>query len=214
MCDGDMQAPESSRGELLECPNCGSYAEVPKKYAEAPKKEDISKVYAAKPQEQKLSSGLTSHIPAATSAVSDIPASQFSAVTSVRAGSRPLGVTIAVILADIWALLALIGCIIIISAVVTVPSRAPESVRATMVGIAIFGGAIALGILIVGHFFWKGENWARITFQIIWLVDLVLNVITMYFSGVDPLSVVRIVLTLIFVVVANSAPAKQYCGAG
>lgn len=31
MCDNYMEAPESSRGKLLECPNCGCYAEVPKK---------------------------------------------------------------------------------------------------------------------------------------------------------------------------------------
>jgi membrane associated rhomboid family serine protease/DNA-directed RNA polymerase subunit RPC12/RpoP len=31
MCDDKMQAPGSARGKLLECPNCGSFAEVPGK---------------------------------------------------------------------------------------------------------------------------------------------------------------------------------------
>jgi membrane associated rhomboid family serine protease len=31
MCDDNMQAPESAKGRLLECPSCGSFAEVPGK---------------------------------------------------------------------------------------------------------------------------------------------------------------------------------------
>ncbi|MHC4557521.1 MAG: DUF5684 domain-containing protein [Planctomycetota bacterium] len=63
MCDEDMQAPESSRGKLLQCPNCGSYAEVPGE-------EDHSKEHAAQPQEQEPAPEPTEQPPAQMSQLS------------------------------------------------------------------------------------------------------------------------------------------------
>ena len=60
MCDYNIQAPESSIGKLLECPNCGSFTE-------APKKEDISKEYATGPGGQRLAAGVSGRVAAVES---------------------------------------------------------------------------------------------------------------------------------------------------
>jgi DNA-directed RNA polymerase subunit RPC12/RpoP len=63
MCDEDMQAPESSRGKILECPNCGSYAKVPGE-------ENHSKDYIEQPQEQEPAPEPTEQSPAQMSQLS------------------------------------------------------------------------------------------------------------------------------------------------
>ena len=58
MCDENMQAPESARGKLLECPNCGSFAEVPGKIASytLAKDNEINKEPATDPGRQEVRS--------------------------------------------------------------------------------------------------------------------------------------------------------------
>lgn len=65
MCDEDMQAPESSRGKILECPNCSSYAEVPTD-------EDHSKDYTEQPQEQEPAPEPTEQPPTQMSQLSQL----------------------------------------------------------------------------------------------------------------------------------------------
>ena len=77
--------------------------------------------------------------------------------------------------------------------------------------------AIYLGILIVGHFLWKGFNWARITFMVLLALSAlqcVPGLVTGLRYGVIGgliLPVLQIGVCVLFIVILNGREAQEYC---
>ena len=124
---------------------------------------------------------------------------------------RPLAVSVLVIMLDIGAGALLIASTVGIMVITPTPPEMPPGIHRRMVGLCLRGGAVGLGVLVVGHFLWRGAEWARIALMVILLYNLVLRVIEMLFSGVDAVTAVSIVAVLIFVWMLNGGSAKEYC---
>ncbi len=85
--------------------------------------------------------------------------------------TRPAAVTIPVVIADIgaslWLILFTVGVVaLFISGELGGIGNLPTP--AIMIAALLLGGLLVnLGILVVGHFLWRGANWARLTFMVL-----------------------------------------------
>jgi hypothetical protein len=80
---------------------------------------------------------------------------------------------------------------------------------------------IYLGVLIMGHFLWKGFGWARIAFMAILVLDLIRIVpgcLLLLRAGLPAVGAVgwlapllEIVLDGLFLVILTSARTREYC---
>jgi tetratricopeptide (TPR) repeat protein len=137
--------------------------------------------------------------------------------------SRPLGISILVVLYDIGAIFMVIGGILmlvgagavgIMGATGAGRASAPNTAGAIAAGgliaaIAIFTLLLGLAILVIGHFLWKGVSWARWAFMVILVLDVLRALAGLRNSPV--VSGLSIVLGVLFLIVLNTQAAKEYC---
>ncbi len=138
--------------------------------------------------------------------------------------SRPVGMTILVVLADIGALINIIASGVAVVGVLVMGGLRylgeASGMGVLIVALLFVGIIINLGILVVGHFLWNGFNWARVTFMVLLglsalqcFLGLLLSI--GYASGGGIESVVVLVLEMavcgLFIFILKGREAREYC---
>lgn len=125
---------------------------------------------------------------------------------------RPVGVTILVILCDIGALLGLIASVLGIVTLLGFGGLGEALAMGVLVLVLLFAAIlINLGILVVGHFLWKGFNWARITFMVLLALWALRAIPGLLYGGSAVVLVLEMAVCVLFIVILNGRGAREYC---
>ncbi len=186
-------------------------------------------------EEEQIEQLVTRKRPAAgpaTAAPASRPEPSWASATPSRPGarrstalvSRPVGMTILVVLADIGALINIIASGVAVVGVLVMGGLRylgeASGMGVLIVALLFVGILINLGILVVGHFLWNGFNWARVTFMVLLglsalqcFLGLLLSI--GYASGGGIESVVVLVLEMavcgLFIFILKGRGAREYC---
>jgi tetratricopeptide (TPR) repeat protein len=147
-----------------------------------------------------------------------------SASESYASVSRPVGITILVVLNDIGAVLMIIGGLFLLlgagAALVGGAGGAGRPGGISPVGAAALGGGLAVlaivfivlgvAILAISYFLWKGYSWARWVFMILLALGI-LSALPGLAGKTAIYSIIGIVMDIVWLVVLNTQAAKEYC---
>ena len=136
--------------------------------------------------------------------------------------SRPIGVTVLVVLADISALLFFLGACMMVWLATAAPVvyREEGPVLELILVLRVFGGIVVnLSIPVVGHYVWNGLNWARITLMVLLglsCLDSAFSlgldwVVQSSFGNSSVLAVITIAMYGLFIFILNGRAAREYC---
>ena len=137
--------------------------------------------------------------------------------------SRPVGVTMVVLLADVGALLQLLFCAGVVVAVVVgnwhhyIPAEEMDT-SIVMGVLTLVSWLVGAGVLVVSHFLWNGFNWARVTFMGLLGLSALQNLVGVAFTcaryGIGAYAVVSLLaagICVVFIIILNGRGARAYC---
>ena len=125
--------------------------------------------------------------------------------------NRPFGISLLVVLYDIGALFGILGGVLTMAlgGALGLAGAATGGFVAMTAG--FFTLAWCLGVLVMGHFLWKGYRWARIGFIVLLAFATLFQLQSVAVAASKLIPLLMLAVHLLFLLILTGRQAKEFC---